>query len=250
MRHQQILWSLMTLGFSLAASGNPYWRPIVSIGGGAVFASPIGESQTIPIADPITDEFYDYHPNNTDQTVGAFDIFVGTEWGFSPKWALQMGFGYQQQGHFDAEGYYIQGADEQSADQYNYAYEIKTKQLMVESKLLYEFESIFHPYLFIGLGTSFNTANNFYTTAPATLTFTRDYESNTEHSFTYSVGVGFDIDLNDDLRIGLGYRFSDLGEVELGQSSINNTPVYGHLTQDHLYVNELILQLTLVPLRN
>ena len=77
-------------------------------------------------------------------------------------------------------------------------------------------------------------------------TFTREYSDNTESSFTYSLGLGVDMDITEHLRLGVGYRFADLGKVRLGDAEINTTEVAGTLSQDHLYANEILVQLSLV----
>lgn len=104
---------------------------MVSLGGGVAISSDVGKSQTFPIVNPITDEFYFYTANRPTQTVGAFDGFLGAEWTFHPNWALQMGLGYNQAWNFRAKGSLLQGADVQSADQYSYQYDILTRQYRV-----------------------------------------------------------------------------------------------------------------------
>lgn len=222
------------------------WHAVASFGGGVAISSNIGKSQTFPIVNPITDEFYVYTASHPTQTVGAFDGFLGAEWTFHPDWALQMGLGYNQAWNFHAEGSLLQGADTQSADQYSYHYDILTRQLLAEGKLLYQFKEIYHPYVLLGLGAAFNKASGYSTNVPPFLTFTRQYQNNTQTSFAYNVGMGVDVDIQEHLRLGVGYRFADFGQAKLGQGIIDTTNVSGTLSQTHLYASEILAQFTIV----
>jgi len=219
------------------------WHPVLALGAGAASTSNLGQSQSFPIQNPTTDEFYYYFANRPTQTSGLFDGFLGTEWRFRPKWALQMGLDYNQASPFSAKGTFQQGADALSADTYSYHYAVLTRQILAEGKLLYTVKC-FHPYLFGGLGVAVNSAYNYYTNVPPFLTFTRMYANNTTTSFSYAVGVGVDKDLTSHLRAGVGYRFAGLGRVKLGIPTIDTTRVSGTLSQSHLYANELLAQLT------
>jgi len=229
-----------------ASNENSSLHAIVSLGGGVVFSQNMGQSQTFPIINPVIDSFYIYTANHSNQTGGLFDSFLGVEWLFQPKWALQMGLGYVRSGNFSVKGSLLQGADIQSADQYSYNYTIVTNQLVAESKLRYQIKERFYPYLLLGLGEAFNTAHGYNTNVPPFLTFTREYKNNTQNTFSYTAGVGFDIDVANHLRLGLGYRFADLGTAQLGRAMIDTSSVSGTLSQAHLQMNEVIAQLIFV----
>lgn len=63
-------------------------------------------------------------------------------------------------------------------------------------------------------------------------------------AFSYAIGIGIDADLSSHVRIGAGYRFSDLGQIKLGNATIDTTSASGTLSQAHLYTNEILAQLT------
>jgi opacity protein-like surface antigen len=222
------------------------WRAVVSVGAGAALSSDVGKSKTFPIVNPVTDEFYVYSANTRNQTVSVFDSFVGAEWAFHPNWSLQLGLGYNQAWNIDAKGSLLQGADSQSADQYSYHYSVLTRQLLAESKLLYRFRERYRPYALLGLGAAFNDASDYGTNVPPFSSFTRQYQNNTQTSFSYVLGLGVDVDVTNHLRLGIGYRFADFGQVKLGKSTIDTTSVDGTLSQTHLYTNEILAQLTFV----
>jgi opacity protein-like surface antigen len=220
------------------------WHAVISLGSGAAITSSIGSSQTFPIANPVVDQFYIYTNNRPAQTGGLLDSFVGVEWAFHSNWAMQMGLSYNQTWDFKAQGSLLQGADAQSVDQYSYQYSIITRQLLAESKLLYRFKERYLPYVLLGLGAAFNTASNYTTTVPPFLTFTRQYNNNTQTSFSYALGMGMDVQMIDNFRFGLGYRFADLGRIKLGKAIIDTNNAGGTLSQSHLYAHEVLAQIT------
>lgn len=223
---------------------NKTWRPLVAVGAGISWSSTIGNSAYFPIEPDVAEEYYQYSVNHTTQSSALGDVFLGLEWQFQPMWALQMGLGYQQASPFLAKGSYIQGADVRSQNTYFYDYGILIRQLLIEGKLLYSFKERYHPYVLGGIGSSFNKAYSYNTDVPINLAFTRIYSNNASSSFTYIVGVGLDYDVISSFRLGIGYRFTDVGNIKLGSAVIDTTPVNGTLSQSHLYANEILIQAT------
>jgi len=121
------------------------------------------------------------------------------------------------------------------------------QQLLIENKLIFNTKTKYYPYLLVGLGVSFNQSENYDINYPADLFFTPLYEDNVQTSFSYSLGLGIDFQVAHELRIGLGYRFTDLGEVALGQRTldpINPIDIPGTLEQSNVYIQEVMLQFT------
>ncbi len=222
------------------------WHTVIAIGAGTSTTNTVGQSQSFPINNAITSEFYIYSAYRPTQTSTLGDLFIGAEWQLTPYWLIQGGLDYSGTAAFSAKGTLIQGADAVSADIYNYSYNVLARQLMAEGKLLYIFRQIYHPYVLVGLGSSFNRGYNFQTSVPPFLAFTRQYQDYYNYSLTYSLGFGLDVDVYHNLRLGLGYRFADLGQSNLGYATIDTTRVYGVLTQNHIYTNQVLAQLTWV----
>lgn len=242
-----LIFSTTSYAFSFALKGkNITWRPIVSIGAGASISSKVGESNTFPIQNPDSDELYEYSTHKVTQSSSLLDGFLGAECNLFPKWALQIGADYNQAASFNAQGTLTQGADVQSQDIYHYNYRIISKQLLLEGKLLYTAHEKYHPYLLVGIGSAFNRAYNYYTNVPPFIAFTRMYQNKSTSSFSYAIGVGIDIDITSHMRVGGGYRFADLGKTKLGNAVIDTTPVNGTLTQNNLYTNEVLAQITFI----
>lgn len=220
------------------------WQPLLSVGAGADITSRAGKLQAFPILNPIVDEYYYYTVNNRSQSQGVIDVYLGTEWDLWPDWLLQLGVDYNQPTRFPVSGYYVQGTDALSQDTYFYQYFITTKQLLAEAKLLFSFQQKFHPYVVGGIGASFNNAYRFIPYYPTTLTFTRMYLPHSSSAFSYAIGLGVDYDLFPQIRVGVGYRFTNAGSVRLGQSYIDTSTVFGTLSQSNFYINQVLGQLT------
>lgn len=224
-----------------------HWRPFVILGGGIALSSNLGKSRSFP--DPATGGTDIYTASHGMQTVGAFDSFVGMEWAFHPKWKLQVGFGYNQTATFALKGTLLQSVGTPSATSFSYRYNAVARQYLAEGKLLYNFYDYYHPYLELGLGVSQNVANAFQTNSLSTSpvqTSAPQYPNQTSSSFSYNAGIGIDIDVLDNVRLGLGYRFANFGKVQLGNTIINTTAVNSMLSQSSFYVNEALAEITFV----
>jgi opacity protein-like surface antigen len=219
-------------------------RPILAVGAGADITSDLSTAQNFPFNQPIIDTRFQYSPNHTTTTEPVLDVFAGAEWKMTPRWTLQLGLGYNQASPFEVNGSFQQGIlPLLSQINYDYRYNIRLRQALVESKWAYLFKDRYRPYFFLGVGTAINTASNYLAYVPFP-NLTRQYKNNTEAHFSYSLGAGIDIDLVEKLRLGIGYRFSDVGKVALGAANIFGNEVAGTLSQSHVYVNEVLMQFT------
>ena len=222
-------------------------HPVISLGLGAYVTSEAGQSQNFPIQDPASDSFYNYAANQSPQAAAFMNVFFGKEWEIAERyWNMQAGLEFNWQPGFDAKGRLTQGAQVASQNIYDYKYNITTRQLLFDAKILYTMQQIFHPYVMAGVGGALNQASNYSTNAPPNLTFTKEYNSKNNVTFSYALGFGIDIDIHYKVRLGLGYRFTNLGRVSLGGATIDGTKVQGTLSQNHLYANQIIAQLTWV----
>ncbi len=234
---------LLILTAILPAFAWTNWHPIASINVGAGFSNDAGQSKNFPILNPITDEFYNYDSDHSTQTVGLFGGFLGLEHEIKTNLSIQVGLDYTQSSPFTAKGSFVQGADVASQDTFSYDYSIITRQILAEGKLLYTTHQFFHPYVTLGLGSSFNKAYNYRTDVPSNLTLTRMYTNNSSTSFSYMAGLGMEVDVHPHTRLGLSYRFTNLGKTQLGKANIGGVPVSGTLSQSNFYDNEILLNL-------
>ncbi len=230
----------------LAEPAKSRWQPVIGIGGGVEITTNLGQSQTFPILNPATDEYYIYSPTNQSQTAGLFEIFLGAERQVFTNWLFQGGLAYSQSGAYEAQGNFVQGVDAGSANQYTYQYNVTARELLAQAKLMRPYRDKFYPYVLAGLGGSFNQASSYSTNVPPFLTFTREYANNTSGSFAFRVGLGVDMDVTQHARLGVAYRFAGLGSANLGSAKLDTIPVSGALSQSYLYANEVLFQLTYV----
>lgn len=241
-----VMSNAVTYADGILATDNTLWRPVVGLGGGVAITTNLGQSQNFSILNPITDEFYTYYPTAQSQTAGLFEVFLGAERRVLSNWIFQGGLAYSQSGSYQAKGNFVQGADAGSADQYTYQYKVTARELLAQAKLMRSYHDKFYPYVLAGIGGSFNQASSYATNVPPFLTFTRDYVNNTSGSFAYKVGLGMDMDVTQHARLGVAYRFSGLGQADLGSANIDNVGVSGHLSQSNLNANEVLVQLTYI----
>ncbi len=219
---------------------------VAAFGGGFSSTTNLGSNQTFPTLNPTTDEYYSYNISKGSQLEGLLEAFLGAEQSFYHHWLIQYGVAYAQAGYFNPQGNFIQGADIASQNEYSYQFRLMTRQLLAQAKLIYPYQNIFLPYFLAGIGSSINTASDYSTTDPPFLTFTRMYENHQPTSFAFRVGAGADLWLLDDWRVGIAYRFANLGSFSLGNTSINNITVSGTLAQSKVYANEFLVQLSYI----
>lgn len=184
---------------------------------------------------------YSSNTNNSDTFISG--ISISKLFTLDPFYTLQVGGSVHHISNMNVTGNLEQGI---SAPYYQstYSYSVSSYQYLVDAKLSRQWVTDYFPYVYLGLGMASNTAHDYSTTVPDYLTVTPDYSNNTTNSFSYSVGVGVDYFVKPKLSIGLGYRFIDLGKVELGSGVVRNTNVGVQLSQSNLYMNALFAQLT------
>ena len=107
---------------------------------------------------------------------------------------------------------------------------------------MHQWYDVFYPYLIGGIGGGFSRAENYATDVPDYLTVTPYYANKSTTSFSYMLGAGIDFFKFQSLSIGLGYRFSDLGRAGLGDGQIRSREIASQLTQAHLYLNTLMIE--------
>lgn len=230
----------------LPVEKNDSWRPVIGLGGGVSIPQSLGKFTNFSISNPVTDLYYIYTPTNGTSTEGLFEAFLGAERQFSPTFIFQGGLAYTYTGSVLAKGYLLQGADADSDSLYNYQYKIGTQELLVQAKFMRPYHERFFPYALGGIGVAFNRVAQFKTSVPSDLDVTRAYEDNSPISFAYRVGLGFDVGVLEHMRVGVAYRYTGMGPVGLGSSSLGGATVSGTLKQANLNFNEILAQVTYV----
>jgi opacity protein-like surface antigen len=219
------------------AQTNP-WHTVFTLGIGPAWVK-AGDKRHLFFPDGSNSYFVPRH-NETIQKL--LDAFLGGMWQIRPNWEMQAGFAYSQPNTFTIEGIEHQSS---SPTAYNYYYNVAPRQFLLEGKALYQYRDIFHPYMSAGMGESFNSVYVYESTPPNNiLPPTFSYHGN--YSFTYALGVGVDVDVMQQVRLGIGYRFTDFGEADLGHGNQNGVSFPGTINQSHLYMNAIMAQLTIL----
>lgn len=226
----------------IARHASDKFRPVFTLSSGVASAA-VGESQTFPLID---NNIYQYAANHRHDSEILWGGFIGTEMQFKRDWRIQLGVGYYQPGAFKQTGLLTQGPTQESSDIFPYSFRTLSRQLLLESKIMFNPSPRYHPYFSVGLGAAFNTDYAYQIPYPIFMLFTPLFASQTNTTFSYSLGMGVDVDLMTCLRLGLGYRFADFGKNELSPGVIDVTPITNTLQQSHLYSQILLVQLTYV----
>ena len=245
----KVLAACITCAISInafAVKVGPYdVRPVATFTGAYAIITPNGQSQRYVFSDG---SLFNLRANSSTQHEGLVGLFIGGEYQFQPQFALQLGLGYYQPSPFTVTGTDIQGVVNSPAtfNSYAYNYTVNLRQLLVESKALYTWNTRFHPYVSLGLGASFNNAYNYNVNNPPFLTFAPQYRKGNSNNFSYRVGLGVDVDATDNLRFGIGYHYAGYGNVDLGSGQIDNISIPGTLKQSNLNVSEIVGEITLI----
>lgn len=235
--------SAHTDGF-LAQPETRSWHAVIGLAGGFGGIKNPKHSQSFPIQNPATDEYYHYTSDKQTKTSALSELFLGAERPFFSSWIVQGGLAYTRMGSVPVNGLFLQGADPGSTNDYTWRYDVREQVLLAQAKMMYSGYGRFYPWLLMGLGASFYKTSGFATNVPPFLAFTREYANHNSNSLAYRAGLGMDMDISAHMRVGLSYRFSGLGQIRTGAASINAVAVAGTLSQSGRYSNDAMFQLT------
>jgi len=103
---------------------------------------------------------------------------------------------------------------------YNYNLDTSSNVVLAAGKLnIYQYYD-FMPYISAGFGMAFNHVSNFTETVRpngiVTPRISPAFTSDNQHEFAYTLGIGFDYQVNDQVLVSLGYEFQDLGNMSSG----------------------------------
>ncbi len=215
-------------------------RPIASVGLGLDFAD-FRNTQNIVLLAPFANTYLSTGSDN--EPVG--NLFLGFEAPLSPNLFGQLGISYYQTNHLGVDGsvYQFTASD---MDNLYYYFKINSRRLLLEGKLFTSFHNSLHPYVSIGFGKANNHSYQYQeqgiTSADVPMQYA--FANRTYHSFAYTVGIGLDYDLTENMRIGGNYRLSGIGDAGLGTIPLQDSSSTIHYA--NLRLNEFSLQLTLL----
>lgn len=218
------------------------YQAILTLTAGADFVQT--PSEQFVVLYPPFENFYTVSSSNPS----AFDggIFLGIETKFLDRFWAQFGVA----AYFDTD-LNVTGDVWQFGlprfDNLNYSYDVQTSRYMLGGKLLTsfaQFEAI-HPYFSWEIGAAVNRAANYLETSftpgvPPMPPFT----SNTQASFAWGVGLGIDYSLTQNVRLGCGYQYANLGSAALGATPAAVTS--NTINWSNLNANQLRFQLSVL----
>jgi len=188
---------------------------------------------------------YLYSPHRANRPQGLYGLYFGREFNINSKLILQCGLGYYQSASYKARGIVTQGPSLFAAPPSQYTYTFISRRAVVEGKLLESFTQFVHPYVSFGMGAAFNTGYDYQVFNPLGTT-SPIFAGSATAGFTYEAGVGLEVDVQKDIRLGAGYRFVNLGEADLGRGAIAGVSIPNTLEQTHLFANEFMAQLSYI----
>ena len=240
MRKATQLISLGALLFSSFAMASV--RPVVTFSLGSDSATFSKTNTNISFLSPFYNTYVDTNSSDAEWVGG---LFLGVAFNLNSIWSSQLGISYYQNSAFQSRGdqYYF---GDPNFNDVGYEYYMTSHRLLAEAKLLYTVKNIFHPYVDVGVGEAFNNAED-YSEHPYDTTGVSTGAPFGNHStgnFTYTAGLGVDMDVSKQVRMGVGYRYADLGKVGLGTSSLQadtNT-----LQKNSITSNEFLFQISTI----
>lgn len=214
------------------------WHWFSSVSAGPAWTNP-EQIQSIYLTPEIEKT---YVTNESTQTIGSGDLFVGVQQQLSYGLLGQFGLAAAISGNAHIQGIIWDDEDPQF-DNLVYRYKVFHSHIAVKGKLFKDLGYWFTPWISGSLGVGFNNSYDFSNTALIYEALPNEnYTNYTQNTFTYTVGAGIQRILNDHWSFGAGYEFADWGKSELGKSSeqIFNTK----LKLNHLYSNAVLFNIT------
>lgn len=177
--------------------------------------SHVGDDQTI-VSDGTTS--YTYNADSDVQSQPFGGLGVGAEFVLPGGMLIDIDLAYYITEPYKAHGKIT--IDGVLPEFPAYSYNVIGRQVLVELKMLGDMGGTWHPYITIGAGESFNSAYDFDSNAAGT----PNYDSQLTRNFSYSGAIGIDVDLNSFTRFGIGYRYTNFGDVDTDNGQFTGVP--------------------------
>lgn len=213
---------------------------VVSVKGGPLW-SQSGKTQTLYLLPDLAKTYTSTHGIST---LGSGELFIGTQRQLSSQWLAQLGVIGAFAGNTTISGQIWDNALPQF-NNYNYQYKVNNSRVGLEGKFFLDQGYSFMPWASVSLNVGFNHAYDFTNNSLISEQLAYpNFANNTKTSFTYTVGVGVEKNLDDHWSGGIGYEFADWGKSSLGRAPTQT--VNQGLSLNHIYTNGFLLNLTYV----
>ncbi|MFC3909540.1 outer membrane protein [Legionella dresdenensis] len=213
---------------------------VAALSGGPIWSSN-GETQTFYLTPTIEKT---YVAAKKTKTLATGELFLG----------LQKPLPYQLQGQFGLAFAATTNArlngiiwddTEPQFDNHSYQYSVNARRIAVKGKLLADRNYFLTPWISGSVGVGLNRSHGYTNTPliPEALV-NPNFSNHTKSSFSYSLGIGLQKNLNEHWQVGAGYEFVNWGKSELGRA-YDQTLNTG-LSQNHFYTNGLMFNVTYI----
>jgi len=214
------------------------FRPVVALSSGLAITN-VYSSTVIDFA-PFQNSYIGRNHYNTQFDSG---LFMGVETAFSCNFTTQIGLEYFVNSSFKESGSVYQFTDP-LFNNLAYRYKIQSRRISLAAKISRAFRQIWHPYISASMGSASNKAFHYteYPVTSADVPMAQPFDNHTTSAFTYSIGIGADVDVAEHWRLGAGYRFVDLGKACLGVSPLQSSTET--ICSTHMNANEILVQIS------
>lgn len=226
-------------------------RPMISLQGGYASMNAGKKFQSFTGVDS---DIFTYTNTGSGRNTGFVGAFLGAEyvlpWITYPGIFMQTGVEYNYFGQIGLRGINTVGVEPATSTTYRYRYNFQTQQVLGLVKLLATCHERFYPYAEVGLGAAFNHNGkyNAVTSETGSINLTPTFNNQDNTQFSYNLGVGVDTQVNNNIRVGLGYRYSNFGSSSFGKGFVSfNTyqaPVSFSIGSSHAYANQLLARIS------
>lgn len=212
--------------------------PVISVLGG--YASENASSSQAFTG--LDNQQFIYQNHATGKNTGFVGGFLGLEQrlDWSGQWAeyfLQTGLEYDYIGSISESGLNSVGFSPATYSTYDYNYRQQTQQVLGVLKGIGRYRQIYYPYVSLGLGAAFNQLSDYSVTD--LLPISPLFANTTSTQFSYTLGIGFDTAVYAQMKLGLGYRYSNFGQTQYS--------VPFNLGAPHAYANQFLAQISYTP---
>lgn len=226
------------------------FHPVVSLQGGYASINAGGNIQRFTGTDL---DVFTYNNSGDGKNAGFIGVFLGAEHALSfisrPGVFMQTGVEYNYFGKAGVNGINTVGVEPQTSTMYRYNYTFQTQQVLGTFKLFATTHERFYPYGEVGLGAAFNRAGQYsaITAETGSINVTPGFGNQSNTRFSYNLGLGVDTQVNTNIRVGLGYRYSNFGASLLGNGTVTvnsyQSPVSFAPGSANAYANQLIARI-------
>ena len=216
------------------------WAKVLTLSIGPAWSN-TNETQTFFLQSDIEKT---YAGSTKYQSLGMAELFLGWQKIFNDTFSGHAGVAFGATTHTKMTGDVWEDADPDFNNFY-YTYQVNQVRVAIKGKLLADLSTSFFPYVSGSIGLGSNRARNFVLTSkideevPAP-----GFSAHRQTTVTYTIGIGLQKYLNDNLQAGVGYEFADLGKSQLGMAP--GQTLNSGIQLDHLYTKSIQFSLTYV----